>query len=226
MLISRAVSNFSPLHHRWSERNNVAGLGGSRTLHAVRHAPASNFFSPPHPTIARSLPAAAAAAKQSASHGEVGVPRQGACWDHGRRRRSSPTLRRKKVNTPFRQDGPAAWLPSGTSRLLLGLSDRGAGSRAAGVAQRGDEDVGSAGDQRHRVHRALLLTLRAVRRHPANSERLGGGNDLANSGAISLSGARGEGIPRGSTVIWLPSSDTIELLLLPLLLLLGMMFIA
>lgn len=142
----------------------------------------------PPPTIARSLPAAAA--KQSASHGGVGAPRQGACWDHGRRRRSSPTLRRKKVNTPFRQDGPAAWLPSGTSRLLLGLSDRRAGSRAAGVAQRGDEDVGFAGDQRHRVHRAVLLTLRAVRRDAANSERLGGGNDLANSGAISLSGAR------------------------------------
>lgn len=94
---------------------------------------------------------------------------------------------KKTVNTPFRQDGPAACLPSDTSGLVLGLSDRRAGSRAARVAQRGHEAAGSAGDQRHRVHRALLFTFRAVRRDAANSKRLGGGNDLT-SGRISLSG--------------------------------------
>lgn len=96
--------------------------------------------------------------------------------------------KKKKVNTAFRQDGPAACLPSDTSGLVLGLSHRRAGSRAARVAQRGHEAVGSAGDERHRVHRAPLFTFRAVRRNAANSKRLGGGNDLANSGMTSLPG--------------------------------------
>lgn len=102
---------------------------------------------------------------------------------------SCVTQKKKKVNTPFRQDGPAACLPSDTSGLVLGLSDRRAGSRTARVAQRGHGAAGSAGDQRHGVHRALLCTFRAVRRDAAHSKRLGGGNDLANRGKITPPGA-------------------------------------
>ncbi len=82
-----------------------------------------------------------------------------------------------KVNTSFRQDGPALRVPSGTSRLVFSVSDCCVGSGTACSAQCSDEDVGITGDECHRVHSNAVFTFCAVRCDASNSQRTGGGND-------------------------------------------------
>lgn len=82
----------------------------------------------------------------------------------------------RKVNTPFRQDGPALRVPSGAPGVVLRAPDCRAGFGTACPAERGDEDVGVTGDERHRVHSYAVFTFRAVRCDAPNSQRTGGGN--------------------------------------------------
>lgn len=82
----------------------------------------------------------------------------------------------RKVNTPFRQDGPAARVPSGAPGVVFGVSDGCVGFGAAGSAERSDEDVGITGDECHRVHCYAVFTFCAVCCDAPDSQRTGGGN--------------------------------------------------
>lgn len=109
----------------------------------------------------------------AAAHRVFGALRQGACCDPavGDADRSA-----RKVNTPFCQDGPAPRVPSGTSGVVFRVSDCRAGFGTACFAQRDDEDVWIAGDQRHRVYSSVLFTFCVVCCDASNSKRIGGGN--------------------------------------------------
>lgn len=85
----------------------------------------------------------------------------------------------RKVNTPFRQDGPALRVPSGTTRVFFSFPDSRVGFRTAGSSQRSDEVVGITGDECYRVHCRAVFIFCAVCCDAATSQRIGGGNDRA-----------------------------------------------
>ncbi len=56
------------------------------------------------------------------------------------------------------------------------MSDCPVGSRTSRSAERSDEDVGIAGDERNRMHSCAVFTFCAVCCDASNSQRTGGGN--------------------------------------------------